>query len=62
MKEEKAPLSVLVPVKNEAENLRACLATVAFADEVVVIDSGSIDGTPDIAAEAGARNPVGHSA
>ena len=55
LSEVKAPLSVLVPVKNEAENLRACLTTVAFADEVVVIDSASSDRTPEIAREAGAR-------
>ena len=42
-------------MKNEAANLAACLASVAFCDEVVVIDSGSTDATPAIAAEAGAR-------
>lgn len=51
----KVPLSVLIPVKNEAENLRACLATVAFADEIVVVDSASSDQTPGIARAAGAR-------
>lgn len=51
----KAPLSVLLPVKNEAANLRACLTSVAFADEIVVVDSGSTDGTGEIAAEFGAR-------
>jgi glycosyltransferase involved in cell wall biosynthesis len=50
-----APLSVLVPVKNEAENLGGCLASVSFAREIVVVDSGSTDGTPAIAAAAGAR-------
>lgn len=49
------PLSVLIPVKNEAANLRACLATVAFADEIVVIDSASSDGTAEIANQVGAR-------
>lgn len=52
---EKAPLSVLIPVKNEAANLRECLATVAFADEIVVVDSQSTDGTQGIAAAAGAE-------
>ena len=37
----RAPLSVLVPVKNEAANLRDCLAGVSFAQEIVVVDSGS---------------------
>ena len=52
---EKALLSVLIPVKNEAANLRACLATVSFADEIVVVDSQSSDRTQEIAAEAGAK-------
>ena len=51
----RAPLSVLVPVKDEAANLRDCLASVSFADEVVVVDSGSTDGTPQIAEASGAR-------
>lgn len=55
IKNERAPLSVLVPVKNEAANLRACLTTVAFADEVVVIDSASSDPTVEAATETGAR-------
>jgi glycosyltransferase involved in cell wall biosynthesis len=51
----RVPLSVLVPVKNEAANLRDCLAGVSFAEEIVVVDSASTDGTQAIAEEAGAR-------
>jgi glycosyltransferase involved in cell wall biosynthesis len=51
----KVPLSVLIPVKNEAGNLRECLATVSFADELIVVDSQSTDGTQEIAAAAGAE-------
>ena len=51
----RAPLSVLVPVKNEAANLRECLGSVSFADEIVVVDSVSTDGTQEIATAAGAR-------
>jgi glycosyltransferase involved in cell wall biosynthesis len=51
----RAPLSVLVPVKNEAANLRDCLASVSFADEIVVVDSTSTDDTQAIANAAGAR-------
>lgn len=51
----RAPLSVLVPVKNEAANLRDCLASVSFAHEIVVVDSGSTDDTQGIAVAAGAR-------
>ena len=39
--------------KNEADNLRACLASVAFASQIVVVDSGSTDQTLAIAAEFG---------
>ena len=49
------PVSVIIPVKNEAKNLPACLASVAFADEVWVVDSGSTDGTGAIAEAHGAR-------
>jgi glycosyltransferase involved in cell wall biosynthesis len=51
----RAPLSVLVAVKNEAANLRDCLASVSFAHEIVVVDSGSTDDTQGIAVAAGAR-------
>jgi len=53
--EARAPLSVLVPVKNEGANLRDCLASVSFAEEIVVVDSASTDGTLAIAKAAGAR-------
>ncbi|HXQ80591.1 MAG TPA: glycosyltransferase family 2 protein [Opitutaceae bacterium] len=52
---ERAPISVLIPARNEAANLPACLASCAFCDEVVVVDSGSTDATAAIAAQAGAR-------
>src|SRR5690242_7848315 len=52
---DRAPISVLIPARNEAANLAACLASVAWCDDVVVVDSGSTDGTPDIARAAGAR-------
>jgi glycosyltransferase involved in cell wall biosynthesis len=51
----RAPLSVLIPAKNEGANLSGCLASVTFADEIVVVDSASTDGTQAIAALAGAR-------
>ena len=43
------PLSVLVPTKNEIANIRACLESVRWAEEVVVVDSGSADGTLEAA-------------
>ena len=45
----KESLSVLVPTKNEEPNIRAVLESVRFAEEVVVVDSGSTDGTLTIA-------------
>ena len=48
------PVSVVVPVKNEAENLQACLEHLTWADEVFVVDSQSIDSTAEIAKHAGA--------
>ena len=48
-------LSALVPTRNEEKNLEACLASLAFADEVVVVDSESTDRTVEIARAHGAR-------
>jgi glycosyltransferase involved in cell wall biosynthesis len=52
---KKAPLSILIPVKNEAGNLGACLGSVSFAEEIVVVDSASTDDTCKIASEFGAQ-------
>ena len=49
------PLSVVLITHNAAAQLADCLASVAFADEVVVVDSGSSDGTGTLAASYGAR-------
>lgn len=42
-------LSALVITANEERNIRDCLASLAFADEIVVVDSGSSDGTAAVA-------------
>jgi hypothetical protein len=47
-------LSVVVIAFNEERDLPACLASVGFADEIVVVDSGSTDGTAAVARAAGA--------
>lgn len=48
-------LSVAIITLNEERNLADCLASVAFADEIVVVDGGSRDRTCEIARAAGAR-------
>ena len=48
-------LSVVIPTLNAAARLPDTLASVAEADEVVVVDGGSTDGTPALAETLGAR-------
>lgn len=50
-----AKISVYIIAYNEAEKVRATIESVRWADEVIVVDSWSTDGTPDIAASLGAR-------
>ena len=47
-------LSVILITRNEAANVAGCLASVAFADEWIVVDSGSTDATCEIARGCGA--------
>lgn len=47
-------LSVIIITKNEAHAIGACLASVAWADEVIVVDSGSDDDTVEICQNFGA--------
>jgi cellulose synthase/poly-beta-1,6-N-acetylglucosamine synthase-like glycosyltransferase len=52
-------ISVVIPAFNDAEMLRSCLAALATqtreADEVIVVDNGSTDGTAQVAIDGGAR-------
>lgn len=48
-------LSVIVITRNEAANIEACLAAVAFADEWIVVDAGSTDDTVARATASGAE-------
>jgi hypothetical protein len=49
------PLSLAIICLNEASNIERCIRSVPFASDVVVLDSGSTDGTREIAAKLGAR-------
>lgn len=50
-----ASLSVIIVAKNEANDIGDCILSVrGLAQEVIVFDSGSTDGTPDICRELGA--------
>ncbi|MES2695367.1 MAG: glycosyltransferase family 2 protein [Verrucomicrobiota bacterium] len=51
----KVPVTILIPIKNEAKNLPRCLAAVAWADQIVVVDSHSTDGSIEIAQQHGAE-------
>lgn len=51
----KAQLSIAIITKNEEFRLLDCLASVAFADDIVVVDSGSTDKTVEIATNFGCR-------
>lgn len=47
--------SILILTLNEEQNLPDCLASVAWCDDVVILDSGSTDRTCEVARAAGAR-------
>ena len=47
-------LSVIIITKNEAQHIQGCLDSVKFANEWIIVDSGSTDGTVAIAQAAGA--------
>jgi glycosyltransferase involved in cell wall biosynthesis len=48
-------LSVTIITLNEADHVAAAIDSASWADEILVVDSGSSDGTPEIARGAGAR-------
>lgn len=53
--QQKTPLSVVIIALNAASQIEACLQSAAFAEEIVVVDSGSRDATREIALKYGAR-------
>lgn len=48
-------LTIAVLTKNEAHRIEACLASAAFADQVLVVDSGSTDNTVPLSRQTGAE-------
>lgn len=49
------PLTVIIPTLNEAAQIGECVNQLSWADEVIVADGGSRDGTPELARAAGSR-------
>jgi len=55
MPTQRQSLSAVLIAHDAATQLRDCLESLAFVDEIVLIDSGSTDGTPELARALGAR-------
>lgn len=53
MKEDK--LTIIIIARNEEEVIKDCLASIKWADEIILLDTGSTDQTPALAQKAGAR-------
>ncbi len=51
----RATLSVVILTKNEAAQIAQCLERVRWADEIIVVDGESSDGTPEICRSYGAK-------
>ena len=51
-------VTAIVPVFNEEENVAECLAGLAFADEILVVDSGSTYRTQEIAAASSSGTSI----
>jgi glycosyltransferase involved in cell wall biosynthesis len=52
---KKVDVTVIVPVLNESRNIQRCLASLEPAECVLVVDSGSVDGTDQVASGYGAE-------
>ena len=52
---ENPTISAILITNDERENIAECIATLGFCDEIIVVDSGSSDGTVEIARDLGAK-------
>ena len=48
-------LAILILTRNEETHIEACIKSASFADEIVIVDSGSTDRTQAIAESLGAK-------
>jgi glycosyltransferase involved in cell wall biosynthesis len=55
MKDHKIEISAVVIAKNEERKIKDCLASIKWADEIILVDNGSIDKTKDIASSYNAK-------
>ena len=55
MIENNTPISIIILSNNESDNIAACIKSANFANEIIVLDSGSTDGTEEIAKSLGAK-------
>ncbi len=49
------PVTVVIAARNEAANITACIESVNWAREIIVVENDSVDDTADLAMRAGAR-------
>jgi len=52
---DRPTISAILITRDECDNIADCLDALGFCDEIIVVDSGSTDGTPDIAKARGAK-------
>jgi glycosyltransferase involved in cell wall biosynthesis len=55
VQESRVPVSVVIAARNEAAEIAACIESVSWAAEVIVVENDSTDDTLTLATEAGAR-------
>jgi glycosyltransferase involved in cell wall biosynthesis len=51
--QDRYPLTAIILTRNESANIVACVQSLGWVDEIIVVDSGSTDNTPALAQDAG---------